>query len=162
MITYITSKTQYKWESAFKVKLPRIEHIGVDADKLSAAKTHFPIRCLVGNTAWSELNRHPLVSYCLHSYKSKSNQNRNFMEMQNSNKNCIPRISRSCWILSSEGTRPGAPLENTSLQVLNNRRTAVISSAGESSFFRRHVVIIFLFLFFFIFLLLTELGLALH
>ena len=84
-------------------------------------------------------------------------------------KKLIPRTPRSCWILSSDGTTPGPPLENTSLQVSNSRRTAVISSAGESVFFGRHAITIFfllllLFFFFFLFLLwgdLTELGLEL-
>lgn len=78
--------------------------------------------------------------------------------------NLIPRISRSLWILSSDGTIPGPPLENTSLQVLNSRRTAVVSSAVESVIFRRHVITVFFFLFFFCFFLLfgelTELGLG--
>lgn len=82
-------------------------------------------------------------------------------------KKLIPRTPRSCWILSSEGTTPGPPLENTSLQVSNSCRTAVISSARESVFFRRHVITTFFLLsfFFFLFLLwgeLTELELELQ
>ena len=73
MVTYITSKRQHKWEreSVYLVKLPKIVHTRVEAGTLSVVKTHFSVRGLVGKTAWSELIRHPLVSYCLYFILSK-------------------------------------------------------------------------------------------